>query len=39
MASVERAVRNLCDESNPTDTVFPRTKLRLILQLGTSQNP
>ena len=35
----DRAVRKLCDELNSTDTLFPRSNLRLILQLGTSQNP
>jgi hypothetical protein len=35
----DRAVRTLCDELNATETVFPRTNLRLILQLGPSQNP
>jgi len=35
----DRAVRKLCDELNSTDTLFPRANLRLILQLGTSQNP
>ncbi len=30
-----------CDKLNATETVFPRSNLRLslILQLGTSQNP
>jgi len=27
------------DELNATETAFPRSNLRLILQLGTSQNP
>ncbi|MBN8515008.1 MAG: hypothetical protein J0M14_12175 [Candidatus Accumulibacter sp.] len=35
----DRAVRTLCDELNATETAFPRTNLRLILQLGPSQNP
>jgi len=35
----DRAVRQLCDELNSTETFFPRSNLRLILQLGTSQNP
>jgi len=35
----DRAVRKLCDELNSTDTLFPRSNLSLILQLGTSQNP
>ncbi len=35
----DRAVHKLCDELNSTETLFPRSNLRLILQLGTSQNP
>jgi hypothetical protein len=35
----DRAVRKLCDELNSTATLFPRSNLRLILQIGTSQNP
>ena len=31
----DRAVRKLCDELNSTETVSPRSTLRLILQLGT----
>jgi hypothetical protein len=35
----ERVDRTVCDELTATETVLPRTKLRLILQLGTSQDP
>jgi transposase-like protein len=30
------AIQKLCDELNETETVFPRTNLRLILKLGSS---
>jgi transposase-like protein len=30
------AIRKLCDELNATETLFPRTDLRLILKLGAS---
>ena len=33
------AVRKLCDELTSTQTLFPRSKLRLVCKLGTSQNP
>ncbi len=33
------AIRKLCDELNATETLFPRTDLRLVLKLGTTQNP
>jgi transposase-like protein len=32
------AIRKLCDELNATETLFPRTDLRLVLKLGSSQN-
>lgn len=35
----DQAIRKLCDELNATETLFPRTRLRLILKLGASQNP
>ena len=38
-AASDQAIRQLCDELNATETLFPRTNLRLILKLGTSQNP
>ena len=31
-----QAMRKLCEELNATETVFPRTNLRLILKLGAS---
>lgn len=33
------AIRKLCDELNATQTLFPRTNLRLVLKLGAAQNP
>ena len=30
------AIRKLCDELNATETLFPRTDLRLVLKLGTT---
>jgi prepilin-type processing-associated H-X9-DG protein len=30
------AIRKLCDELNATETVFPRTSLRLVLKLGSN---
>jgi hypothetical protein len=37
--SSDVAIQKLCDELNETETVFPRTNLRLILKLGSKQNP
>jgi hypothetical protein len=37
--SSDDAVRYLCDELNATETVFPGTKLRLVYNLVSSQNP
>jgi hypothetical protein len=34
----DEAIRKLCDELNATETLFPRTDLRLIFELGTPQN-
>ena len=34
----DQAIRKLCDELNATETVFPRTDLRLIFELGITQN-
>ena|SRR5437870_886263 len=34
----DQAIRKLCDELNETETLFPRTDLRLIFELGTTQN-
>jgi hypothetical protein len=33
------AIRKLCEELNATETLFPRTNLRLVLKLGAAQNP
>ena len=33
------AIQKLCDELNATETVFPRSNLRLVFKLGSSQNP
>jgi len=35
----DEAIRKLCDELNATETQFPRTNLRLVLELGSTQNP
>jgi hypothetical protein len=35
----DQAIAKLCDELNQTQTVFPRTDLRMIFQLGTLQQP
>ncbi len=32
----DEAIRKLCDELNATETVFPRTNLRLVLKLGST---
>lgn len=37
--STDVAIQKLCDELNETETLFPRTGLRLILKLGSNQNP
>jgi len=34
-----RAVEPLCAELTQTETVFPTTKLRLIYEVVSSQNP
>ncbi len=33
-ASTDAAIQKLCDELNETETLFPRTNLRLILKVG-----
>jgi hypothetical protein len=38
-ASSDAAIQKLCDELNATETMFPRTNLRLVLKVGSSQNP
>jgi hypothetical protein len=35
-ASSDAAIRKLCEELNATETVFPRTNLRLVCKLGSS---
>jgi len=35
-ARSDAAIRKLCEELNETETLFPRTQLRLILKLGSS---
>jgi transposase-like protein len=37
-AHTDNVIRKLCDELNATQTLFPRTDLRLIYELGSSQN-
>ena len=32
-------VKKLCEELTETETVFPRSNLRLVFKLGTTQNP
>ena len=32
----DSAIQKLCDELNATETVFPRTSLRLVLKLGSN---
>jgi transposase len=32
-------IQKLCEELNDTKTIFPRTNLRLIFKVGSSQNP
>lgn len=34
----DEVIRKLCDELNATETLFPRTDLRLIFELGTAHN-
>jgi hypothetical protein len=35
-ASSDAAIQKLCDELNATETMFPRTNLRLVLKVGSS---
>ena len=35
-AATDRAIEKLCDELNATETVFPRTNLRLVMKLGST---
>jgi len=34
----DEVIRKLCDELNATETLFPRSDLRLIFELGTAHN-
>ena len=38
-AVTDQAIETLCAELNATETVFPRTNLRLVLQLGSREIP
>ena len=38
-AASDAAIEKLCEELNETETLFPRTDLRLVFSLGSSQNP
>jgi len=35
----DAAIQTLCNELNATETQFPGTNLRLVLELGSNQNP
>ena len=35
-AATDQVIEKLCEELNATETVFPRTNLRLVLKLGSS---
>lgn len=38
-AATDQAIEKLCAELTATETVFPRTNLRLVLKLGSAQIP
>ena len=38
-AADDRAIAELCEELNATETVFPRTNLRLVIQLEPASIP
>ncbi len=38
-AASDAAIQKLCEELNETKTLFPRTDLRLVFNLGSSKNP
>jgi hypothetical protein len=38
-AATNQVIEKLCEELNETETVFPRTNLRLVMKLGSAQNP
>ena len=35
-AATDRMIEKLCDELNATETIFPRTNLRLVMKLGST---
>jgi hypothetical protein len=35
-AATDQVIAKLCEELNATETIFPRTKLRLVLKLGST---
>jgi hypothetical protein len=35
-AATDRVIEKLCQELNATETIFPRTNLRLVLKLGST---
>ena len=37
--SAAEVIRHLCDELNPTQTIFPGTDLRMIFELVSPLNP
>jgi hypothetical protein len=36
-AATDQVIEKLCEELNATDTMFPRTNLRLVLKLGSTE--
>ena len=38
-AANDQAIAKLCEELNATETLFPRTNLRLVVTLGSTQIP
>jgi hypothetical protein len=38
-AGNDRAIANLCEEINETETVFPLTNLRLVIRMGSASIP
>jgi len=37
--AMDKIIEKICLELNSTETIFPRTNLRLILKVGTSEIP
>ncbi|MCG6869866.1 MAG: DUF5320 domain-containing protein, partial [Gammaproteobacteria bacterium] len=35
-AATDRVIEKLCEELNATETIFPRTNLRLVMKLGST---